>query len=588
MAWGANYFCQLGNGGSTSYALGPVVGLTNISAIAGGYVHSLAVKADGTVYAWGTNGNGQLGDGTTAQQCTPVQVAGLTGASNAAAGYGHSIALKTDGTVWAWGAGNLGQIGDGTTTGRANALAVPGLYSVAAVAAGGYHNLAVKLDGTVWAWGTNSNGELGDGTTTQRNSPVQVTGLTDVVAVAAGYRHSMALKSDGTVWAWGGNSSGQIGIGNAVNQLTPVQVNNLTDIRVISSNSTSTQSMALRADGTILVWGNNAQSTLGDGTYSNRLTPVPLDDFFPASNALPANWIPTAGALSAWTVAADSPYAGTQALKSGTVGTSAHSGITYTTNFRDGFVSFQRKVSSELNADYLRFYVDGVMKGEWSGEQDWASAGIFVAAGVHDVAWKYEKNGSAGSDAVWIDSVILPTAFPDVPASSFAFDYINAIKDAGITTGCGSGNYCPTTNVTRDQMAAFIIRAVEGEPAACASPPFPDVPISNSFCKYVKRMLDRNITTGCGSGNYCPSQNVTRDQMAAFIVRAVEGEPLANYCGSTAPFADVPAANGFCRYIKRLSELGVTTGCGNDNYCPTQTVTRDQMAAFLARAFLGM
>jgi hypothetical protein len=101
-------------------------------------------------------------------------------------------------------------------------------------------------------------------------------------------------------------------------------------------------------------------------------------------------------------------------------------------------------------------------------------------------------------------------------------------------------------------------------------------------------MLEKNITTGCTGGNYCPSQNVDRQQMAAFVIRAVEGNPAAGYCGSTAPFSDVPVSNTFCGHIKRMSELGITTGCGNGNYCPAQPVTRDQMAAFLARAFLGM
>jgi uncharacterized delta-60 repeat protein len=180
----------------------------------------------------------------------------------------------------------------------------------------------------------------------------------------------------------------------------------------------------------------------------------------------------------------------------------------------------------------------------------------------------------------------LAAPFSDT-SGNWAASYINAIYGAGITTGCGGGNYCPSQNVTRDQMAAFIIRAKEGEPAAtCATPPFTDVPISDGFCKYVKRMLDLSITTGCGSGNYCPTQNVTRDQMAAFIIRAVEGEPSAT-C-TTAPFTDVPISDGFCKYVKRMVALNITTGCGGGNYCPSQTVTRDQMAVFLARAFLGM
>jgi hypothetical protein len=330
---------------------------------------------------------------------------------------------------------------------------------------------------------------------------------------------------------------------------------------------------------------------LGDASTTGHPIPTVVDDGFPTANSIPSGWVSTPGSTSPWTVSADHAFAGPQSLKSGTIGNTANSGIQITGPFRDGFVTFQGKVSSEANADYLRLYVDGVAKGQWSGEQDWTHAGTFVTAGSHTIAWKYEKNGSgaSGTDAAWIDAVELPTAFADVPTTDFAFDYVNALKDAGITTGCGGSNYCPSQNVTRDQMAAFIIRAKEGEPAAtCATAPFTDVPIADGFCKYVQRMLALNITTGCGNGNYCPNQNVTRDQMAAFIIRAVEGNPAADYCGSTAPFNDVPAANGFCGHIKRMAELGITTGCGNGNYCPSQTVTRDQMAAFLARAFLGM
>jgi hypothetical protein len=140
-------------------------------------------------------------------------------------------------------------------------------------------------------------------------------------------------------------------------------------------------------------------------------------------------------------------------------------------------------------------------------------------------------------------------------------------------------------------MAAFLVRAVEGEPAAnyCAgSSSFSDVSPSAWSCPHIQRLSELNITGGCGGGNYCPQGPVTRDQMAAFIVRAVEGEPALDYCGGVAPFQDVPPSVWSCRYIKRLAEIGVTQGCGNGNYCPYATVTREQMAAFLARAFLDM
>jgi len=213
----------------------------------------------------------------------------------------------------------------------------------------------------------------------------------------------------------------------------------------------------------------------------------------------------------------------------------------------------------------------------------------------------YSQNGTSWYDlaALWPDANVTIRAFTSAAtgtaaafndiANSWAVSYINAIAAAGITTGCGGGNYCPTLNVTRDQMAAFIIRAKEGEPTtACSTAPFADVPATSGFCKYIQRLAALGITTGCGSGNYCPGQVIDRQQAAAFLVRAVVGEPATDYCGTTNPFTDVSYDSAMCGYIKRLAELGITAGCGGGNFCPAGAVTRDQMAAFLARAFLGM
>jgi len=183
--------------------------------------------------------------------------------------------------------------------------------------------------------------------------------------------------------------------------------------------------------------------------------------------------------------------------------------------------------------------------------------------------------------------------FADVCPGNWAEDYIHAIFNAEISLGCSQNplRYCPGNAVTRDQMAAFLVRALEAEPAAnyCATgSPFSDVSSSSGFCKYIRRLSELEITQGCGGGNYCPNDTVTRQQMAAFIVRAVEGEPAANYCAAGSPFSDVSSSSGFCKYIKRLSELEITQGCGGGNYCPNDTVTREVMAAFLARAFLGI
>jgi Regulator of chromosome condensation (RCC1) repeat/Carboxypeptidase regulatory-like domain len=134
------------------------------------------LKGDGTVWAWGSNSNGQLGNGTTTDSSTPVQVSGLSGVTAVAAGSAHAIALKGDGTVWAWGSNSNGQLGNGTTTDSSTPVQVSGLSGVTAVAAGSAYTIALKGDGTVWAWGSNSNGQLGNGTTDSL-SPVPVPGL---------------------------------------------------------------------------------------------------------------------------------------------------------------------------------------------------------------------------------------------------------------------------------------------------------------------------------------------------------------------------------------------------------------------------
>src|SRR5262249_53631806 len=188
--------------------------LTGVIAIGTYGNHNLALKGDGSVWAWGDNSSGQLGDGGTAPRSGPVKVNGLPGyVITLAAGQNHSLAVLASNTVWTWGANGSGQLGDGSTVRRTTPVQAVGLANVIGVAGGMAHSLAMKTDGTVWAWGDNLYGELGDGSNTERHTPVQVSGLTGVKALAAGDFHSLALKNDGSVWAWGWNFDGQLGDG---------------------------------------------------------------------------------------------------------------------------------------------------------------------------------------------------------------------------------------------------------------------------------------------------------------------------------------------------------------------------------------
>ena len=229
----------------------------------------------------------------------------------------------------------------------------------------------------------------------------------------------------------------------------------------------------------------------------------------------------------------------------------------------------------------------------WTQKADFGGTGRSGAVGFSIGSKGYIAMGWLGGSSALKDFWEYdPNSFPDVPSTYWAHDYIMAIYNAGYTTGSGVGTFEPELPVTREQIAAFIVRAKEGEPVAnyCSTgSPFPDCSIDSWSCRYTKRLYDLRLTTGYGNtGLYMPALNVTRSQMAVFIVRALEGEPVANYCSSGAPFTDVIASDWSCKYIKRLSELNITTGYGDGRYGPDDLVTRAQMAVFLGRAFLGM
>jgi hypothetical protein len=226
------------------------------------------------------------------------------------------------------------------------------------------------------------------------------------------------------------------------------------------------------------------------------------------------------------------------------------------------------------------------------GGYHWSST---TMAGSTEHAWIVDMyvGYTGGNSKPFLSSVLAVRTggvFLDVPIGYWAKDYIIAIYNAHVTTGYGDGRYGPEDNVSREQMAAFIVRAVEGEPSAdyCDSgTPFPDVTPDMWSCKYIKRLKELGITTGYQDGTYRPYDLVPREQMAAFLVRAAEGEPPENYCDSGSLFPDVTPDMWSCRYIKRLKELNITTGYQDGTYGPDDYVTRAQMAAFLARAFLG-
>jgi hypothetical protein len=197
----------------------------------------------------------------------------------------------------------------------------------------------------------------------------------------------------------------------------------------------------------------------------------------------------------------------------------------------------------------------------------------------------------AGISNLFLDDIsLIELTFADVPYGYWAESYIQRLYNAGVTGGCATSPlmYCPGNAVTRDQMAVFLLRAKHGSsyvpPAVGGSTGFNDVPIDYWAAAWIKQLAAEGITGGCGNGNYCPSSSVTRDQMAVFLLRGEHGSSYVPPAPS-GMFADVPTNYWAAPWIEQLAVEGITGGCGGGNYCPSNTVTRDQMAIFLVRAF---
>jgi hypothetical protein len=257
--WGLSTSGQLGTLGGHYTCCGvdpsaiPVQGIDSAIALATGQAHSLALRSDGTVWAWGDDSSGQLGDGkTSGTDAHPAKVPGLSSIIAISAGETYSLAARSDGTVWAWGSNEFGNLGDGSTTPRPSSVQVSGLTGVTKVAAANALSVALKSDGTVWAWGFNDSGQLGNGSRKDSPVPVQVQGLSGMVAVAASGEHALAVGINGAVWIWGDLSNG-----TGPYTLTPKVVSGLTNVVAVASAGNA--DFALKADGTVWRW-------IGDGT----------------------------------------------------------------------------------------------------------------------------------------------------------------------------------------------------------------------------------------------------------------------------------------------------------------------------------
>jgi alpha-tubulin suppressor-like RCC1 family protein len=273
-AWGLNQNGQLGDGTNVSRSIPVQIGKdTDWAFIAAGKGHALAIKTSGILYSWGRNFNGQLGDGTLISKLVPTKIGTATWLT-VSAGETHTLGLQKDGTLWAWGGNDFGQVGNAAAPSATpvQAPAKIGSSTWASVSAGAFHSLAISANGSLWAWGANDSSQLGDNGTTSVSGPkVILSDIKNWTVVAAGGTHTMGVRSDGTLWGWGSNAEGQLGNGDTDSSF-PVQIGTGTNWVTVTSGAA--HSFGLKTDNTLWGWGRNQEGQLGNGTKVLSAIPV--------------------------------------------------------------------------------------------------------------------------------------------------------------------------------------------------------------------------------------------------------------------------------------------------------------------------
>lgn len=517
-SWGYNEQGQLGNGTLiNSMYPDQVKGLINIVSLDAGHAHSLALREDGTVLAWGVNEYGQLGDGSLTDSIVPVQVNNLTNVVAVAAGENSSLALKDDGTVWAWGENFHGTLGNGTNVDSKLPVQVTGLMNATQIAIYGAHCLALKADGTVWYWGDGLNGAL-----QSYNTAVQMTGISDVISISAGAHHVMALKSDGTVWTWGTNWQGQLGIGAAADAYSsvPVQVINLTKVKKISAKGY--HSIAMKKDGTIWSWGYNEYGQLGDGNNADSNVPVQVNNLTGTVVMCVAGAYHTIamkgdGTIWAWGSNENYTYKNiTGALGNGTV--------------RSSVIPLQIGNGS----DFFNLYAGG-----WFG---------------------------------------------DVPNTAWYYSYVRYMVDHDIMVGNSDTEFSPQSMMTR-AMVATVLYKIEGSPTVGIAADFADIPQGAWYDDAVNWAYGSQVIAGYGNGNFGPMDNITREQFAVMMYNYAELKQIGT--SNRAELSNYSDNGEISSWAVEAMQWAVSTGLISGTtetmLSPMDTTTRAECATILTK-----
>jgi len=613
--WGYNQYGQVGDGTFTErFQPVDVIGMNNgVTSIDAGNEHVCAINNDGSIKCWGRGDGGQLGDGTTGMAYTPTSVVSLDSGVDAISTTGDfTCALTSNGGVKCWGYNVSGNLGNGTFNNSNIPVDVIGLDSgVQSVSSGGLHTCAL-ISGKVKCWGDNFYGQLGNGSDSPSPIPTSVIGLpNDIIAISLGWTYTCALTNTGSVKCWGDNSYGQLGDGTMNSSRSPVDVVGLSN-GVVKISTGQGHTCALINDGSVKCWGGNNVGQLGDGTFINRSTPVTVPGLI--ATTIEIGWASSCALTSGQGARCWGNNAAGQ-LGNGTntnsptpvkvvnlpdqinaisVGIGHACVITSLNEIK----CWGANIFGELGNGSTLQSNTPVNVIELGGQAVAVTTGYKNTCAITSMkqvkCWGANTYGELGNGKdpwsnVPVDVVTVPSSpiFTDVPINYWANPWIESLHNSGISSGCGYGNYCPESNVTRAQMAIFLLRAEHGasyEPPTATGTIFNDIDVNYWAAAWVEQLAAEKITSGCGIEKFCPDATVTRDQMAIFLLRTKYG---ADYIPSPAIglFNDVPIGYWAAPWIEQLAQEGITTGCAGGNYCPTISVNRAEMAVFIVRAF---
>jgi len=567
--------------------------------ISAGYAHALAIKTDGSLWAWGNNFEGQLGLGSSAGfQSIPVRV--MDGVISVKAGDFHSFAIKTDGSLWGWGNNYNGQLGDGT---EANRIFTPVkiMDDVLSVESLDYSSYAIKTDGSLWAWGWNVNGQLGIGTTEDSLVPVKV--MDDVASVTLGHRYSLAIKADDSLWEWGRPLVREADGFDAQDMLSPVKI---MDGVASVSVTYSSHGLAIKTDSTLWAWGWNGSGQLGDGTAESRDTPAKIMDGVISAKA--GDWISfaikTDGSLWGW---------GDNSV--GQLGDGTGEARALPVKIMDGAATAETggNISYAVKTDGSLWSWGCLERGENSGDgishyqltplEIMDSVAALSPSVNHTMAlrtdgslWAWENSlagqlgdgtmESRGAPAKIMDGVCLPGVefAPIFGVSDWAQEAVRALSEMGIIPPELQNDY--QGPMTRAEFIAIIVNTYEmaKKETLDTGSPFTDI-VGHEHRAMIEKAYNAGLTNGISAAQFDPEGTLTREQAAKIacdLVSKVDG--ITTTTSQMPKFDDNVEISEWARpYVAYAAENGIMNGMSATRFSPQDTLTREQAFTILQR-----